>query len=511
MITDIIMRSRTLFIITFAAGGLVVWGVAAAAFGLYRNSVSPVRTGEIIRQAGSDTSAGQSSVEVLGSVATPVIASGSSAANQPTAARQSDDRPASENNAVQADDRRDLADGQQSGEQQSSAKSMSEDKLRRVEASAGATVKELLAASGSKTGAKTGGSKPSASAVAPAGDQIVVRPEPAPARPQVSTPTSGCVVTAKLVNPCRPWLGAWSNTYPGHTNTGLRDMMGYHESRIGRQVEIVHAYSNPGATLSADQRYYATRKGTMLLLNYKPSTNWASASGSNPSVNSQIDAMARSIKAIAPAKIFLTVFHEPENDINHATTSCPLPTAVSNAGSPRDYINMWHNIRARFDALGVNNVVWGINYMMYPGGTCIIKQLWPGNNYVDWIWSDPYIQGSGNRPDFVSRMDFTYNWFRDNSDSTYDFNSKAWGLAEWGFQKGSQSQAYAVYDQARAAVTANRYPNFKAYVVFDSNSGPRGGGAIGLTSGGVFDPIEQQHYNQFANDPVFRGAYSGLW
>ena len=51
---------------------------------------------------------------------------------------------------------------------------------------------------------------------------------------------------------------------------------------------------------------------------------------------------------------------------------------------------MWHNVRARFDALGVTNVVWVMNYMGWKDWNCVVKDLWPGNDYVDWVMWDPY-------------------------------------------------------------------------------------------------------------------------
>ena len=50
---------------------------------------------------------------------------------------------------------------------------------------------------------------------------------------------------------------------------------------------------------------------------------------------------------------------------------------------------MWHNVRHRFDALGVTNVVWVMNYTGYVTGQCLTKDLWPGNDYVDWVMWDP--------------------------------------------------------------------------------------------------------------------------
>ena len=51
---------------------------------------------------------------------------------------------------------------------------------------------------------------------------------------------------------------------------------------------------------------------------------------------------------------------------------------------------MWHNVRERFDAAGVTNVVWVMNYLGYPTSYCAAKDFWPGNDYVDWVMWDPY-------------------------------------------------------------------------------------------------------------------------
>ena len=58
-----------------------------------------------------------------------------------------------------------------------------------------------------------------------------------------------CTISAKLVNSCRPWLGAESGNYG--VGSGFRARMLEHEARIGRQVDIVHAYAGPGVSRSA--------------------------------------------------------------------------------------------------------------------------------------------------------------------------------------------------------------------------------------------------------------------
>src|SRR4051812_11950013 len=67
-----------------------------------------------------------------------------------------------------------------------------------------------------------------------------------PARATVPPAGSGCTVSADLVNSCRPWLGAESGAYGA---SGFRARMLEHETRIGRQLDIVHEYLGPGAVL----------------------------------------------------------------------------------------------------------------------------------------------------------------------------------------------------------------------------------------------------------------------
>ena len=103
--------------------------------------------------------------------------------------------------------------------------------------------------------------------------------------------------------------------------------------------------------------------------------------------------MADSIKALGTTKILLTVHHEPENDISPGGCTQLPDVWISTArpGLVSDYVGMWHNVRARFDARGVTNVVGAMNYMGWQGWQCATRGLWPGNDYVDWLMWDPWI------------------------------------------------------------------------------------------------------------------------
>ena len=131
-----------------------------------------------------------------------------------------------------------------------------------------------------------------------------------------------------------------------------------------------------------------------------------------------------------------------------------------------DYVNMWHNVRARFDALGVTNVVWVMNYMGWKAWNCVVKHMWPGNDYVDWVMWDPYPKTAT----WTAFVDLFYNYLSANSDAQHDFLSKPWGLAEYGYVGSSQTAAHAMYDEALRNVRNGVYPRLKAYVVWDNRT-----------------------------------------
>lgn len=310
-----------------------------------------------------------------------------------------------------------------------------------------------------------------------------------------------CTISENLVNSCRPWLGATVGNYPG-VGTSEYDLKGQvldHENRIGRQLDIIHSYAGPDdPPLDSTDKYFVNRANTILYATWKPSNNWASAGGSSSTVNSYIDQMADSIKSVAPKKIMLSIFHEPENDVSGGASGCS--SYVGSLGTPAEYRAMWRNVYNRMNAKGVTNVVWVLNYMGYSNYNCMLDDLWPGNDIVDWVMWDPYSE-KATWDEMVSPF---YNTLTSLSNSTNDYNSKTWGLAEWGAWKATtRDNAYRLYDGGRAALAANSYPKLKAYVVFDYGPVTR----VAYDANSVYDPTEQQRYTAFAQDAHFTDAY----
>ncbi len=326
---------------------------------------------------------------------------------------------------------------------------------------------------------------------------VVAATKPSPVR--AAEPV--CTISAKLVNSCRPWLGAESGGYSG---SGFRGRMLEHETRIGRQLDIVHAYLGETATsLSSDMITLAKRPATIGLYNWRVSLNWAAGGGSNNTVNARIDAMAASIKALGSSQIMLTIYHEPEGSISAGgSPSCPAMHLTGASGSTADYVNMWHNVRQRFDALGVSNVVWVMNYTGYLTGQCLTKDLWPGNDFVDWVMWDPYPKNNS----WTATVNSFYNYLTANSDADHDFLSKPWGLAEFGYVGSSQNAAYTMYDDAARAIANNTHPKLKAYVVWDNYTSSSHDDRVRYTETHVVDPVEQEHYNALVDSPSLNGT-----
>jgi chitodextrinase len=337
-----------------------------------------------------------------------------------------------------------------------------------------------------------------------------------------------CTVDEKLVNSCRPWLAAAVSHYPMAGGSFDRAaQFSFFEKRLNNpevlstpslpvtitnKLDFVHTYRAPGQVIGSWEKTMINRAGTYLQLNWKPTeTTWAAADGRDATVNANIDLMANSVKSVAPKKVFLTVFHEPENDVTAGTGGTGCSPSNGSYGSPADYRAMWQNVRNRFDALGVSNVVWSMNYMGYVSYDCYVPQLWPGNHLVDWVTWDPYDGGTATYASSVSRF---YNRLLSTSDATHDYNSKPWGLAEFGYwnQNGDSTPAEAVkyWQQAQASVETNQFPRLKMYSVFDST--PDGtyidSAFVGLqfAQTAVIDKNEQAAYNGFANAVLKYGS-----
>jgi len=346
-----------------------------------------------------------------------------------------------------------------------------------------------------------------------------------------------CTVSPILVNSCRPWLGAYTAGYPNVSNGALGQVQN-HEARIDRNLDVVHtAYKTGAAQLTTEETTLAEQPNTSIFINYRPTTTanaWPEsdgvANGGEASVDNNIAKLANSIKSVAPNKVFLSIWHEPNGDVSPGivTSSTPSPGTSTPAcpngvglkgddGSPAQYIAMWQNVENIFQQQGATNVVWVLLYENYSPLNCLTTLLYPGNNLVNWVGYDTYNQGltgaeGTSTAPFEGTAGAFYNLLQQDSNSTTDFVSKPWAIGEFGSCSAtfSQSQIDSYFADTDYSLDNNLYPNLKLYMVFDGpgsgDPGP-GGCQVGYTPTGVLDPATQAAYNVFADDPRFTDAF----
>jgi hypothetical protein len=165
---------------------------------------------------------------------------------------------------------------------------------------------------------------------------------------------------------------------------------------------------------------------------------------------------------------------------------------------------MWRNVENRFNAAGVTNVIWVMDYSGNPKWTCLVGQLWPGNNLIDWVTYDSY--STVFAPTWDNTVGWFYRFLQSHTTPTTDFAAKPWGVAEFGdCQPAFPAQVGQYYQQATQALQANTYPRLKMYMIFDNSVGPNAGpGCLtNYTASGTYDPAKQRYFNLFADSPVF--------
>jgi hypothetical protein len=309
---------------------------------------------------------------------------------------------------------------------------------------------------------------------------------------------AGCAVSDKLVNSCRPWVGAAANNYPQAADNTKSQIL-FHEQRIGRQLDIVHTYHPVGKnSLNDTDKFFAARTNTYLFANWKPADKWKDATGANSATTAGIDQMAASVKSVGPAKIFMTLHHEPENDVSGGASGCSSYKGA--AGTPADYRNMWRYVRDRFNAKGVNNVVWVMDYMNYGPWDCMVDDLYPGNDLVDWVMYNGYA----TTPNWQTNVSRFQNVLKGYQSTSLNFASKPQGIVEWSISmsKYTTAQQTDYFDQVNNAIKNGTFPSLKTYMIYDSRDKGADNGEssrVGYDAAGNYSANSQAHYNAIVN------------
>jgi hypothetical protein len=325
---------------------------------------------------------------------------------------------------------------------------------------------------------------------------VVTPPAVKPAPPVAAGDYRNCVTGAKLVPSCGV---LWGGAAGGFTSLPRDVEHRNWEKLSGRTATIFHTYHKGDATFPTKAEIAMTNDPAtprVLLLNWKIAygSTWAKVAAGEQ--DKRIDAFAARIKAYGK-KTFLVLHHEPENDV------------VARAGSgmqAKDYAAMYRYTIERLRAKGAANVV---NVLAYMGNEKWLAQSWwkdlyPGNDVVDWIGLDSYVS--------VEKGYYHYGTFAD----LLDRKPKGGGLgfyewavtkhpgkpimvAEWGgyHRIGNNTDKSAVYHSVLPELL--KRPAIKAIVHFDTKADDEGNRDISIDS----TPAGLASFKKLAASPIF--------
>ncbi|WP_240197643.1 glycoside hydrolase family 26 protein [Nonomuraea lactucae] len=324
-------------------------------------------------------------------------------------------------------------------------------------------------------------------------------PPPGEKAPPGRTPrgeaTPACAVTAKLIPSCGAWWGMAPEIFTGvPVDRALKGA----ESRMGARADVVHVYHRGKELFPTEREIGLARDPAgprLLLVNWKPSMEHTWAEISDGAVDRRIDRLAGHIRRAFPERFFLTIHHEPENDV------VPGPGSGMQAA---DYAAMYRHVVLRLREGGVTNAVTVMTYMGAPNWAAKpwFEELYPGDDVVDWVAMDPYadsrvsdFDGLVNKTrDDYARWPGFYRW------TQLHFPGKPVMVAEWGvFERaGDRSFKREFFESVRARMRA--YPQIKALLYFDSPHAPRG------DTGFDTEPSAGRAFSELARDPHFRST-----
>ncbi|MFI6288888.1 glycoside hydrolase family 26 protein [Streptomyces sp. NPDC051018] len=234
-----------------------------------------------------------------------------------------------------------------------------------------------------------------------------------------SLPTGPCAPDDKLAPECGAWWGAY---IPYDEKGSLTAPVYAFEKKIGRKLDLVYTYHDmsgndlDGKLLTDDEQELG--RDRMLMLAWE-STVWTEPHHENYTETQLgwkniasgqydeeiIDPQIRRIKAYGK-RVFFSFDQEVDARIKEG------------AGTPAEYVAAYRHLYERFQKLGADNVVWVWTVSGYLGSADEMKQLYPGDEYVDWIGMDQYnyygCHNTDNWKDFEASQRPTYDWLLEN-------------------------------------------------------------------------------------------------
>ncbi|MGX7678187.1 glycoside hydrolase family 26 protein [Jatrophihabitans sp. DSM 45814] len=267
-----------------------------------------------------------------------------------------------------------------------------------------------------------------------------------------------CEVTEASSPTCGSW---WGSALPD-LQSQLVTAVATEEQTTQRRLDIVHTYHRWFDVFPTASEKTLASQGHLLLLNWEPNDrmntpmSWASiAAGKQDAV---IDAEAKRLAALK-TPVLVSFSHEPELQFHQHGSAADFAAAFQHVVK-RSRQSGASNVKWVWDMMGLSDPVWQARY----------KQMWPGDNVVDWVAWDPYNFAScRNKPwlSFTQTISPFYQWLQSNG-----FGDKPFMLAEYGtIERPGQPQAKADW-LASIPDALKKLPNLRALVYFNLPAPP---------------------------------------
>lgn len=305
-------------------------------------------------------------------------------------------------------------------------------------------VAALVPASGAGAGAGTAGGSRRDSSVCPLGPRLVPH-------------CGGQVLTGAYVAP--------------KAGESYSRAFARYETETGAPTQVVHFYYRGDRLFPNADEQKALRQGgvrRILYAAWKPDEGYTWRQVADGAADAMIRRQAEYLRQNWRERMFLTVHHEPENEVKDYPGS---------GYEARDYRAMFRHVEDVFAASGVTNVVWVMNYMGFERWalTDWFDDLYAGDAYVDWLAYDPYkTAGIGGQEGGFSSL---VNQFYDGSDwrgfyrwARANHPGKPVMMGEWGVGERWDNPAWKPGLFRAIAKRLDRFPRLKALIYFDNDN-----------------------------------------
>lgn len=243
---------------------------------------------------------------------------------------------------------------------------------------------------------------------------------------------SGVTLSDKLVPSCGVLWGAIADAKSEDQGP---DAHREWEQTIGRTFGVYSSYHVADYRFPSERELELAREPgneRILLMNWRVAEGSTWAAVARGELDARIDAQIAHIKELGFTEPFLLTLHQEME-----------PEVINTPGSgmePSDYADMFRYVITKFRSEGITNAVSVMAYLGYPNWVSAswFDELWPGEEYVDWISWDPYTWAPFDywSPDSLTSL-LTFDGGLADYEGFYDYMTAKYPgipllLGEWG-------------------------------------------------------------------------------